>query len=281
MRAPRVRAAMPHPVVGHGDDVAGAFEAKDPSVSADEDEIVIAFCDIGVTNPTVASLIAEGRASILVRVFCRATYFRRTFEQTQSSFEIRLPATRLIDDVEVGLRVCAKAPLPAYRPDGLHADYPADVTFAVVPGDVLAEGPSFAFDASKDFDPLAGRIDSIMTIEKHPDPTHLCDALFDHRRIRVRLGADDWARYTRVKHRLASVVHVGIVLPVIAEAIRLLRDSSEECEDQVWSSRLQRMLDVHPSGLRDDPPYLAAQKILDAPLRRAFESLDNLIDGDG
>ena len=66
----------------------------------------------------------------------------------------------------------------------------------------------------------------------------------DHDKIVIKLPQEDWENYKLVKGRRphVPVLHAGIVLPVLAEAIGLVRKNDDETRGSYWFQRLQIIL---------------------------------------
>ena len=64
------------------------------------------------------------------------------------------------------------------------------------------------------------------------------------------------------------------MLPALAEAIRFIKsDESDDYIDRKWHYLLENIIELNQT----DDPLQTAQKILDLPINRSFESLYEII----
>lgn len=270
--------SYPHPVLGSGDDVAGEIAPLNLRVDSHADRLVLNAGPLSSTNVTIATLIDQGLATFAIRVHCASTYFRRTWTSSRADVQIVIPASRLAETVKVRLRVIGRSPLESYRPQGLHSDY-GDSTFSLESGDVLAEGEEVSFTAAKDFDPLAGAVSSFMRIECGDNDTGPFETRFYQSRILIRLARLDWANYQLIRSTAPQILHCAIVLPVLTEAIQIVRDQRDEFRDLAWFQKVELMLDA--AGISTDEPLLgAAQRLLQNPFSRAGQDAVKLLKED-
>jgi len=270
--------AYPHPVLGSGDDVVGELSPLNLTVESHADRLVLNAGPFSSTNPTLSTLLEQGLASYAIRVHCSGTYFRRSWTSSKPVMQIIIPASRLVGTVKVRLWVIAKTLLGTYRPQGLHADY-GETTFRLEDCDVLAEGEEVAFTADKDFDPLAGAVSSFMRIECGENDTGPFETIFDQPRILIRLPKLDWANYQLLKSSAPQILHSAIVLPVLAEAIRVVWDRPDHLLDLAWFQKVDLML-TGAGAEPEDPLVETAQKLLQNPFSRAGQDAARLVQED-
>jgi len=268
--------SFPHPVVGIGDDLAGVLRCNAPQFDFGVDLTTLSIDGFEVTNPTIAELVQRKDAAFTVRIGCGATYYRKSLQTHDARLQRILPSTRLCGDVELQVRVCSLKRIEGYRPVGLHEDY-GDRAFTVQAGDVLAIGDEFVVRADKQFDPLAADMPSIMRIEKGPFEKGPYKVNFYGKQISIQLSVEDRARYGSVSAIAPGVIHAAIVLPVLCEAIAHVRNRNAQdgMNDLQWFKRLEVMLEARHID-ENESLVVAAQKLLDLPLVRAF---DNILKG--
>ncbi|MCY1042595.1 hypothetical protein OV208_14820 [Corallococcus sp. bb12-1] len=266
--------SFPHPVVGIGDDLKGEVHCNPPDFDLGVDTTSVRVDGLAVTNPSIASLVRDGVAAFTIRVSCGATYYRETFQSRSAQIQFTLPSSTLVGDVEIQVRVCSLQRLERYHPDQLHPDY-GDRTFDIQVGDVLALGDDFSLRVDKQFDPLAADIPSIMRIMKGNNVSGPFEVDFWGEQIVVLLPADAHELYGIASNSSPELIHAALVMPVLCEAIRKVRQVSDEEATMVelpWYRRLEAMLEAR--RINDDESALsAAQKLLDMPLLRSFRSI--------
>ena len=199
------------------------------------------------------------------------TLYREAFDFSETTKRVDISASKLNGNVEVNCFIRAVRPVNKYRVDGAHKDYEGTV-FDIGTADILAIAEGQTFEAEPQ-DTLQ-RIGSIMVIEESPKPDeHPMEVEFSTDKIRIRLCKADFARYKELKSipALASHLTTTIALPVLIEALRLIKEDDAGLEDLKWYRNLKgRLEDI--DMLNDDDLLKAAQMLLDTPIRRALAS---------
>ncbi|QSQ11214.1 hypothetical protein [Myxococcus landrumensis] len=257
--------SFPHPVLGHDDDLTGALSPLQLKVESDVNRVVLSIPELTVSNPTLRELIRQRFAVFAVRVQCNSTYFRETWHTHESRILLEVPASRLANRVEVSVRIVSSVELPHYKPEGIHPDY-GDAAFSINQGDVLALGETMAFMADKDFDPLAGAVNSFMRVEKGHFNTGPFTTDFDGDLVFIRVAGLDYDNYLQLRSHAPQVLHSALVLPVLMEAIALVR-TREDFANLKWAQHLRTMMDANEI-LAETPLLDAAQAILRSPFSR-------------
>ena len=271
------RVSYPHPVVGLGDDVEGAVLPFEVETTSDAREVKISISGLAVSNNTLNLLIGQAMAEFVVRVHCSQTFFRSAWATTRGSLDITIPIFRLAEEVRIAVRVCARVAIPEYRPDGLNPDY-GDTRFAIEAGDVLAEGDQVKVFLSSDYDPLAGKVGSIMQVRRGPFEQGI-RVDFNDQKISIEVGDKDFSLYSDVRAGAPALLHSGLVFPVLVEAIGQLAPADGPVDDLLWKSRLTAMLEAKGIDLANGP-LMAAQALLQNPLRRTYEEAKRLLESD-
>lgn len=264
--------SYPHPVLGNRDDVPGvAFQAV-LEMSADKDYVYIAVA-VTCSCRTLNAMLENGRAAYVLHVECSNTVFRRAFEFREPQHRISIGADNLNDAVEVNVFVRATDGISYYCIPEAHSDY-AGSTFDIQRGDILAVGEGQVFHIESDFDSLS-RIGSIMQINESPKDGDIpMEPSFDGEKIVIFLSKGDFADYKVLKlhEGVRGPLTTTIVLPVLVEALHILKEESEGMDDtRRWVRALARRIDS--LGLADESqPLLLAQKLLELPVKRALSS---------
>ena len=265
--------SYPYPVVGNEDDVPnGVFKIAQFKHALRKDKIA---CKVKfeLKNKVLQDLIADKKAAFTVEIECNSTFYRTLAKTFDREIEFSLEATRVREMIGASFYVRAIKPMTDYLPDGSHPDYKG-LSFDISPGDVLAVGGYTSFVAEKDFDPLRPSVSSFITIDGRKDKRGpMVVEYSDHEKIIIKLSQEDWGNYKLIKGRkpYVSVLHAGIVLPVLADAISLVQKGDDETKGNYWFQRLEVILEQNK--LLEAEPLLAAQEILKYPITRALESL--------
>ncbi|MBN1808500.1 MAG: hypothetical protein JW909_05490 [Planctomycetes bacterium] len=264
--------SYPHPVLGNRDDVPGAAFQAALEMSADKECVYIAT-DAACSCETLNALLKDGRAAYVLHVECSNTLFRRAYEFREPQHRISIGADNLNDAVEVNVFVRATDRIADYRVSEAHPDY-AGTAFDIQRGDILAVGEGQVFHIESDFDSLS-RIGSIMQINESPKDGDIpMEPSFDGDKIVIFLSKSDFADYKVLKlhEEVRGPLTTTIVLPVLVEALHILKEESEGMDDaRRWVRALARR--IESLGLTgESQPLLLAQKLLELPVKRALSS---------
>jgi hypothetical protein len=257
--------SFPHPVLGHNDDLEGSLSPLQVLTESHVDSVVLTIPELAVSNPTLRELIRQRLAAFAVRVQCNSTYFRETWHTHESRLLVVIPSSRLANRVEVSVRIVALVELPHYQPEGLHPDY-GEAAFSINRGDVLALGATMVFMADKEFDPLAGAVNSFMRVAKGHFDAGPFMVEFDGELISISVAGLDYDNYLQLRSHAPQVLHSALVLPVLMEAIAVVR-LREDLANLKWAQHLRTMMDANEI-LAETSPLEAAQKILKSPFSR-------------
>ena len=267
--------SYPHPVLGNEDDIGGSF-GVDFRYELSRTEVVF-NPTFNLQNQNLEDLIKKGGASFIVEVECPSTFFRTFFSTGKQIEKFVLPAKLLRERVSAGFYICADKELRGYKPSECHPDY-AGASFDIEKGDVLAVGGYCAFIAEKSFDPLRPPVSSFMSIVeglRHEGPIEI-DYTSD--KIMIELSKADYRNYMDFKGQKVThgTIHASVVLPVLVDAIYKVENNNRDYEDRNWYARLEAILDN--KGLRGKEPFESAQRILENPSSRNFQSINSMLD---
>jgi hypothetical protein len=210
---------------------------------------------------------------LVLHVECSNTLFRRAYDFQGAAHRVSIPADNLNDAVEVNVFMRAVNRIPAYYNPGAHPDY-GDAVFDVRRGDILAVGEGQIFHIESSFDSLS-RIGSIMQVAESPKEGDVpMEPEFDGEKIVIFLSKADFADYKLLKlnEGIAVPLTTTIVLPVLVEALHVLKEDSEGSDDgRRWVRALTRR--IESLGLTvDSSPIILAQKLLELPVKRSLSS---------
>lgn len=268
--------SYPHPVLGNRDDVPGAAFQATLEMSADK-QYVYVNVKVACSCETLNALIKENRAAFVLHIECSNTLFRRAYEFQSMDYRISIPADQLNDDVEVNIFVHAICDIPNYHVPEAHPDY-GDAVFDIRCRDILAVGEGRVFPIQSKFDSLK-KISSIMQIsESTKDGDIPMEVAFNGEKIVIYLSKSDFEVYKVLKNYEAVRGHLSttIVLPVLIEALHILKDESEGIEDsRRWVRTLARRIEGMDTQM---DVFQLAQQILELPIKRALASAHRLVE---
>lgn len=273
--------SFPHPVVGNGDDVPDAHFQATFDFESDKSNFYVKVA-VRCSSKTLLNAIKKGAACYTLHVECSNTLFRRSYDFDGESHRVAIPSTMIHDTVEVNAFIRAKQGNPKYSVDGANPDYDG-MTFAVMPGDILAVGDSQTFDADHSVDPLR-RVGALMVVEQSSKAGDLpMEADFGEStgddKIRILLCESDFKAYGEMKSvpHLTNHLTTTLVLPVLIEALHLL-DDPDDAPTNKWAKILRRRLESMSLGT-SATVLEKAQQVLGLPIRRALAAAQTYLAG--
>jgi hypothetical protein len=271
--------SYPHPVLTpFRDDVQPNVFTLTLSVEYDPDNYYLEV-DIAHENPTLATLLREGRATYAVHVECRRNFYRHLHLVPRAS-RIAIRSSDLVGRVEVTAFLLATQTIDGYQMAGAHEDY-GNTRFLIQKGHFLAVGETRTFDAYTDYDPLK-HLSSILVVQRSETDTDglmLVDTTGD--RIVATLSQHDYEQYTNLRGdpMLASLLSNQVVVPVLLQALFEMATDRNEAIEEGMARRWYRSLDAKLTNMGVDlrggtqTPLDALQKLLRSPLRRSLVGL--------
>lgn len=267
--------SYPHPVVGNRDDVPGAAFQAALEMTTDKESVFL-DAEIACSSVTVNQLVNDGAACFVMHVECSNTLYRRAFDFTSVSHRISIPRDHINDSVEVNVFVLATRNISNYRVSEAHSDYQG-VTFDVEAGDRLAIGETRIFDIETEFDSLS-RVGSIMQIREADEEGDLPMRVdYSGDKIVVVLAKRDFTDYKllRANEGISGPLTTTIVLPVLIEALHILKEDEEEEPPCRW----MRILLRRKAELPNQSDILEiAQVLLELPVRRSLNAARMLVE---
>ncbi len=264
--------SYPHPVLGNRDDIPNAAFQAALEMSTDKQSIYLTT-EIVCSSEVINGLLDSGKAEFVLHVECSNTLFRKAYEFHDPRYRISIPADNLNDAVEVNVFIRATDYIPSYRNPEAHPDYAATI-FEIRRGDILAVSEGQIFHIESSFDSM-GRIGAIMQInESLKDGDIPMEPMYDGDKIVIFLSKNDFADYKALKHieGVRDPLTTTIVLPVLVEALHILKEDSDNIDDtRRWVRALARRIDN--LGLKVEmQPISLAQNLLELPVKRALSA---------
>jgi len=267
------RYSFPHPVLNWNDDVEGVFEVLFKHTATRDKYILNATFKL--QNQSLEELLAAKSVSFLVHVECPQTFFRQSYPSFENPQVIEVDSELLRDKTTVTFYLCAVQDISTYQVTGAHPDY-SNTAFQIEKGTIVGYGGKTAFLAEKQYDSLSAVSSIMMIIEgKHNSSPMLVD--FSGSKIIIELSKKDFEEYNIRKsdRTIAPIFHSTIVLPVLIEALRKVNDPSKY-GDTKWFQVLQKKMTDNSYSSDEEDLFDVAQKILENPLTRTLEAINNL-----
>lgn len=259
----------------------------DASFTADVDAVQ-QFGDVRVNvsfrldEPTLTSLIAEGKAEYAIHIECPSTSYRECVGTTDGLYSVTLDRQKVRDLVEVCTFVVASGHIDSLSSPRFHPDYDG-FSFEVDEGGVLAIGDCKQVVIRNDED-IAQR-SSILNVTRagsgQRDSMAVNTDLSDS--VLISLRPDLYELYAQLGGGPDSETILSLViLPALQTVLTRMAESGSEGSDseKEWFKSLQEILERNGISIDDLDNYSddmsalsIAQRILSQPLERSLKGL--------
>ncbi len=274
--------SYPHPVIGNRDDAPNASFQASIQMSSDKENIYIDV-EAGSNSLVLESGITAGDICYLLHVDCSNTFFRKSFSFNTGKHRQMIASENLNDLIEVNVFAVAAKKITGYQLAEAHSDY-GNISFEISEGDILAVSDTMTFHIDSQFDSMR-RIGSIMQIVQNPKPDSDLPLAVDLNgdKIIILMSKQDFGEYKLLKTNefIVGPLTVAVVLPVLVEALQYLKNEfldSEDDECPRWAVVLKRRIKM--LDLAGEDPLIAAQRLLELPIKRALASTRALIESE-
>lgn len=256
-----MRINFPYPVLGNADDLDGEV---DVDVECDLGKEFIELTTVTkVANADIEEMIRAGEVALVVELSCTSTFYRESFT-LQKLKTIRIPSSRLRNQVSVETYWTAQRDIGTYVPKTAHADF-RNIEFTIDEGDIVAIGPSGSFIAEKNFDPMTSGASSFMKVDKGPDGQIGCQIQLGPQYITILMPPSDYEDYLTTRDYYHSSLHAAVALPALMSVLAEMQDT-DEFDDCVWYQRLKQI--IADRDIEESDTFGLAQQILDRPISR-------------
>jgi hypothetical protein len=275
--------SLPHPVLGLSDDVEGAYDVK-LNVQLGREEIVLNLEHL-LKNNSIKSLIEQKKAIFCVEINCPKTFYRNTYLNGLESQEIKIPSHLLRDKVECDFFITACVNISDYSIAESNSDYDG-VLFYIENGDVLATGGHTSFLAEKEwqaYKAVSNFMEIIQDQDREEGPIKID---LSSEKIVIHMPKNDYARYNKIRKApdFEATFHASLVLPTLIYALtQMVGQHRETYSGFKWFDILdyRKSNDENLKHLNwSDPTVIPelAQRLVENPLKRSMESIENILD---
>jgi hypothetical protein len=265
----------PHPVLGIGDDITGSIHVElRVESSGKEIEIAPTFT---IANDDLQKLVEKRTALFVSHLYCSRTMYREVFKSDKNIPDIiRIDSSRLNGEVEIDFFICANESIVEYSNKDFNKDYSGH-KFSVDKGDVLGYAGKGRFFANKAPEDLRS-ISALMNIDNTEKSNHPMYIDYGGDKITIMLCQDDYENYQIVRRTslYVNILLSCIVLPCLTEVLHYLSTQEAiEFSEKRWYKVLSEMKEKSKDGTEIE----IAQRILDLPNSRSFNTIKHLFEG--
>ena len=236
----------------------------------------------------IEKLIRENKAEYVVHIEGTRTYFRDFISTRETEITYDLKDRDILGKLEINFFILAKQDIKGYRNDNFNEDYSSEA-FNLKKGNIIAIADGYKANIEKIDDEL-GKVASIFTIcqRETVEQIGMVIEMNDHK-IRVALNKTDYESYCYLSHEPNKVETINsiIVFPALIYIFEQLKKDFTETDytEYKWFRALENIFkkngqELNKELLENEISIDLAQRVLNYPIERAFNSLTNEDEGD-
>ena len=236
----------------------------------------------------IEKLIRENKAEYVVHIEGTRTYFRDFISTRETEITYDLKDRDILGKLEINFFILAKQDIRGYRNDNFNEDYSSEV-FNLKKGNIIAIADGYRFDIEKNDDEL-GKISSIFSICKKETVEQTGMTVdMSYEKIRIGLNITDYVNYSQLSQNPNKVDSVNsiIIFPALIYIFEQLKKDFTETDytEYKWFRALENIFkkngqELNKELLENEISIDLAQRVLNYPIERAFNSLTNEDEGD-
>lgn len=236
----------------------------------------------------IEKLIKENKAEYVVHIEGSSTYFREIISTKETEINYVLKDRDILGRLQVNFFILARQDIKNYKNDNFNDDYSSE-TFNLKKGNIIAIADGYRFDIEKNDDEL-GKISSIFSICKKETVEQTGMTIdMGYEKIRIGLNITDYVNYSQLSQNPNKVESVNsiIIFPALIYIFEQLKKDFNETDytEYKWFRSLENIFkkngeDLNKGLLENEISIDLAQRVLNYPIERAFNSLINEDEGD-
>ena len=236
----------------------------------------------------IEKLIRENKAEYVVHIEGTRTYFRDFISTRETEITYDLKDRDILGKLEINFFILAKQDIRGYRNDNFNEDYSSEA-FNLKKGNIIAIADGYRFDIEKNDNEL-GKISSIFSICKKETVEQTGMTVdMSYEKIRIGLNITDYVNYSQLSQNPNKVDSVNsiIIFPALIYIFEQLKKDFTETDytEYKWFRALENIFkkngqELNKELLENEISIDLAQRVLNYPIERAFNSLTNEDEGD-
>ena len=236
----------------------------------------------------IEKLIRENKAEYVVHIEGTRTYFRDFISTRETEITYDLKDRDILGKLEINFFILAKQDIRGYRNDNFNEDYSSEA-FNLKKGNIIAIADGYRFDIEKNDDEL-GKISSIFSICKKETVEQTGMTVdMSYEKIRIGLNITDYVNYSQLSQNPNKVDSVNsiIIFPALIYIFEQLKKDFTETDytEYKWFRALENIFkkngqELNKELLENEISIDLAQRVLNYPIERAFNSLTKEDEGD-
>ena len=236
----------------------------------------------------IENLIKENKAEYVVHIEATSTYFRELISTREAEINYDLKDNDILGRLQMSFFILVKEDILDYKNSNFNEDYSGE-SFNLKKGNIIAIADSYRFDIEKNDDNLE-KVSSIFSIcQKETVEQTGMTVDMNSEKIRIALNKTDYINYHQLSQNSnnINIINSIIILPALIFIFEQLKKDFDENDfsDYKWFRALGKIFEKNNQSLNKEllENQLSidlAQRILNYPIERAFNSLKDENDGD-
>ncbi|MBQ8540806.1 MAG: hypothetical protein IJ435_04945 [Clostridia bacterium] len=252
-------------------------------------DIVFEF-SVELTNEAMQWLLRDGIVECIVHIECSATSYRTTVKINGNQKSFRIPKNRVNQVITMVGMLVAKRPIKEFYSEDLNEDY-QDEIISFDQASILAYKNLPKVHIYKNYEELKGD-NAFFTIVKkmQSEQEESLPIEYDLNAPKIKILVDEttfdeYAKY-RINPKLEALTSALLILPALAYMIDELRNADvESYKEYFWFQQIAKAYKLKGKNFIEDvlnadvSAIELAQDMLNMPIKRAFLSLGDVIEG--
>ena len=226
----------------------------------------------------IEKLIKENKAEYVIHIEAPSTYFRELISTRETEINYDLKDNDILGRLQISFFILAKEDILDYKNSNFNEDYSGE-SFNLKKGSIIAIADSYRFDIEKNDDNLE-KVSSIFSIcQKETVEQTGMTVDMNSDKIRIALNKPDYINYHQLSQNSnnINIINSVIIFPALIFIFEQLKKDFDDndFDDYKWFRALG-----NKELLENQLSIDLAQRILNYPVERAFNSLKDENDGD-
>lgn len=248
-----------------------AFEA-DYNFSQSADAIILKF-DFDIDCAEIKNLIDSGAAEFMIHLECATTIFRKIIKSARGEFFAEINLSRVKNVLEIVAAVVLVKDVENFSCKDWSADF-YGLKFNLAKGNILAYKTLASLKIPDNPDNFAGE-ESIFSVCRKVEVENYFNVDFTDEKIKITLSDAEYNFFVNANENLElqPLVNSLVILPALIYVLEQVRidNEFENYQNLDWFISLKNN---YPNLVEElDDTFKLAQKLINLPLARAFDSL--------
>ena len=241
---------------------------------------------VEINDNNINELLDNGKAKIIVKIYCKSTKYREIKEIKRGNDEIQLLNIDINNNVELNTFILANENIKGYSSSNFNLDFKGK-RFDIEKGSILAIGKNENLFIEKDIIDLTklNSVIKISDIEKNNVPM---EVEYNEEYIIIYLSSEDCEIYSKYSKYSTSIINSMIIIPALIYVLDEISKPDIDINEfvnkkwyRVLTKKLSELLgkDFKVEYIRTQGSLKLIQKLFDNLLSDGLKELENLHGG--